>query len=98
MKNIYKQAWDDYLKLIEFVREFKGTLEQLCKHLNGWNLDSLNDKFDCNFGTLTATVCFVNGEFFVENYLDIWDDKNYCLVQQSIDYTELKKIAEDREG
>lgn len=93
MKNIYKQAWADYLKLVELVKDFDGKLDQLCEHLNGFNLDHFEERFDCNFGTLTATIYSVENELFVFHLIDIWDDKKTELVKENIDYVDVKKLA-----
>lgn len=97
MDEIYQKAWTDYLKLVELVRGFNGDLDQICEHLKGWNLDHLENKFDCNFGSLTATIYSVENELFVFHLVDVWDDKELTLVKENIDYTDLKSLAEKME-
>lgn len=93
MEDILKQAYKDYLKLVETVKDFSGTLEQLCEQLKGFNFNDLEEKFDCDFGVLVATVYAVENEFFVERYIDIWDDANESILKQGIDYVDLKELV-----
>lgn len=97
MKAIYRQAWEDYLKLVDLVKGYKGSLDQLCKQLNGYNFDSVDERFDCNYGSITATVYTVGIEFFIYEHLDIWDDKATTLVKECIHYADVKDRAESED-
>ncbi len=90
MKEIYNKAYSDYLKLVEIVKEFKGTLEQLCEHLKGFNLMDWDSQFDCDFGSIVATVYAVDDEFFVREHIDIYDDKKGVCIKQCISYVDCK--------
>ena len=89
MKNIYKKAYSDYIELVDGVREFKGSLEELCDKLGGFNLSMEFERFDLNYKTITATIYYCNEELFVYRYIDIWDDENERVVKECVDYTDL---------
>ena len=97
MKAIYKQAWMDYLKLVELVKGFKGSLEELCKQLNGYNLDNDDERFDLNYGSISATIYAVECRLFVYECIDIWDDEETALVKECIHYTDVKERAESED-
>ena len=58
-KRLYKEALKSYEKLNEIVKNYKGTLEELCEVLGGHNLE--DDMFDVNFDWICATIIIKNG-------------------------------------
>ena len=87
MKNIYKRAISDYKELVEKVKTFGSGLEKLCTELNGYNLQE--NTFDCNFKSITATIYYCNGELYVHNYIDIWNDEDTELIAECIHYSDI---------
>ncbi len=88
--DLIHKAYNDYLKLVEIVKTFEGGLEQLLEHLNGFNLMEWDKQFDCNFGSIVATVYAVNDEFFVYEYIDIYDDEKGVCIKECISYVDCK--------
>ena len=84
---LYKKAYDDYIELVSIVRDFQGSLEELCDKLRGFNLNF--KRFDLNYKSITTTIYFCNGELFVYRYIDIWDDENESLIEECIEYINL---------
>lgn len=90
---LYIKAIRDYDELNYMVQNFEGDSYELCKKLQGYNYDSMNGIFDCNYKTITATIRYIYDRYMVCKYLDIWDDKHSKLVKEQIDIKELRKLV-----
>lgn len=72
-KEVYRKALKEY-------REFEGKLqkmsslsfEQLCKNVNGYNVD--NTSFDTNYNSLAITVEEIDGERYVSENIEVYHD------------------------
>lgn len=92
MKELKLQAINEYKELKSKVESYKGSLEDLCKELEGHNLDT--DLFDVNYKSICGTVCKFNNKLELMTGLEIWDDSE-CSYVGTFDIEELEK--EDKE-
>lgn len=92
---IYEQALRDYNELVYKVSNFHGTFENLCIVLKGYNYDSYNGLFDCNYKTIRATIKkdFANNYYLVCIDIDVWDDKHTTMLKEQITINELRKLV-----
>ena len=75
--NYIMQGEKDYKELKNIVNNWKGTVEELHKLLQGYNMDW--ELFDCNYKSITATIIFNPHLEVAQNY-DIWGKD--CMVAE----------------
>lgn len=91
IKEYKKQAFKDWKELSNIVYDYKGTLNELCDELNGFNYDEYDERFDLYFKSITTTIYKNNESFYVLNYIDIWDDNLCMIIAESIDIVDLEE-------
>ena len=92
-EQLYIQAIKEYDELNHMVQNFEGDFYELCKILQGYNYDSMNAIFDCNYKTITVTIRCIYNIYMVYKYLDVWDDKHSKLLKEQIHIKELRKVV-----
>lgn len=70
--DLLRIAFNEYKELANLVENSKKSLEELCKELNGHNLE--NDLFDLNYKHIVATIKSESGKLKVLEFIDIWND------------------------
>jgi hypothetical protein len=80
-KDALMQALNDYEELNQIVANHKGTFEELCTQLMGYNLEER--LFDCDYNSITTTVILNdNNHFELCLTLDIWDDVSGNMLEE----------------
>lgn len=78
-------AIKDYYELNKFVEKYKGTFDELCAELGGYNKDNENYVFDVNFKSITASVYRDDvGNFNLGDYFDVWKNDTKELLYEHI--------------
>jgi hypothetical protein len=87
MKEICKQAYNDYLSLCALVNGVD--FEKSKKELSEPPMNETEKRYDVNFGTCCFTVDNVNGKAFVNEYsIELWEDDDL------LDSFSIKEIEE----
>lgn len=74
MEEDIKKGLNDYNELKEKVKNYKGTFEELCKELGGFNV--CEEYFDLDYKSITATIKHENGKIFLSPWgIEIWDNE-----------------------
>lgn len=84
-QDIIKKAKEDFKLLKEIINNHKGTFNELCEKLDGFNIQQ-KLFFDVNFGTIKGMVYydFQTDKIGLCEEVDIWDEseiinKNYIM-------------------
>lgn len=88
-KELYKKAVENWYKLEDIVKNFKGSLEELCNKLYGHNFE--DDLFDVNYSCFCATIGIKNNQLFLYDNIELWNDKEYELVG----YFEIEQLKKE---
>lgn len=88
-----KESIKNYNELSNIVYNYKGSVEELCDKLGGYNVQNDYESFDINFKTITATI-YNNNTFSVYEYIDIWDDEEEMMVSECINIYDVLKMLD----
>ncbi len=95
-EKLKEQLKKDYIKLYNIVKNYKGTLKDLCDELGGHNFEE-NDYFDLNYGVMCITIRFKDNNFKLDtNDIEIWEDTE--LIEQFYDISESDLRDWEKEG
>ena len=84
MKQLKMQATEDFKDLKNVVNTHTGSFDELLTKLDGYNVQT-PVLFDVNFGTIIATVTYLNGKFSVSNIVDICDKDSCEIVSKDVE-------------
>lgn len=89
-QDIIEKAKSDYQELKEMVKNHKGSFNELCEKLNGFNIQQ-RLFFDFNYGLVQGTIYydFQTNKINVCQEVDIWDEdevveKDYDMEEREV--------------
>lgn len=87
-------AIKDYYELNKFVEKYKGTFDELCVELGGYNKDKENYLFDVNFKSISTTIYHrTNGTFELNAYFDVWQADRVNPVYEKVTIDRLNEMC-----
>lgn len=87
-------AIKDYYELNKFVEKYKGTFDELCVELGGYNKDKENYLFDVNFKSISTTIYHrTNGTFELNTYFDVWQADRVKPVYEKVTIDQLNEMC-----
>ena len=87
-------AIKDYNELNKFVEKYKGTFDELCVELGGYNKDKENYLFDVNFKSISTTIYHrTNGTFELNVYFDVWQADRVNPMYEKVTIDRLNEMC-----
>ena len=91
INNTIENAKRDYHELNDIVTKYKGTFDELCEEVKGYNKDDY--WFDVNFKSITASVYRDDaGNFKMGDYFDVWKNDTKEPICEHITIDSLNMI------
>lgn len=93
-RELYAQAYCEFIELKSIVDTYTGSLEKLCDKLGGRDFDG--DFFDVSFGSLDATISCRDGKFVLnDGHIGIWNASKTAWVEENVSLEYLKDTCEE---